>query len=576
MNRQLFRAFPGVLLLFMAGSVSAIGLGELRGEPLLGARLAVEIDLLGAGKPLPEASCFRLVPPRSTEDLPWLRHAGLNVRDGSPAVLEVVSSQVLREPIMSLAVQLGCGHEIQREYLLLASPEVLRDAATPSSRAATTPAKPADPPVRRLPPTQLQAAAESVVPPPRKKKPTAPKPSATGLPVDRLVLLDAGSAEPGLRLATELLALPGHLAGADEASRDMLRLEFRMLLALHEQALSQLAVAEKLRTLEATLSDLQARTTAMTERAAPPPTPQTPGTSSTAKPAIPDKPSPTQAVPAGTTFPQWGLWGALLGALVGAGTWLFLRRRREQLAGDDLPDYAGHAPEIEVDPQRADEREELAQVDLHFEPALPGAAVDIDVELDGASELPAGSPKVPDAPVDSRLSINATTVDEHFEANPVMELADIMLSFGRVKGAAQALQEFIDNNPQEALQPWLRLMDVYRMAGMREEFENVARNLNQHFNVEIQQWSPPAPTAEAQYAPAGQERAGSLEEMPRIINVIASMWAEQDVVGYLYQLLRDNRGGQRQGLAFPVVEEILFLIELKETANRMEKDLAHA
>ena len=54
-----------------------------------------------------------------------------------------------------------------------------------------------------------------------------------------------------------------------------------------------------------------------------------------------------------------------------------------------------------------------------------------------------------------------------------------------------AMQEYIDNNPQEALQPWIRLMDVYRMAGMRDEFERVASNLNQHFNVEVQNWSAP-------------------------------------------------------------------------------------
>ena len=174
---------------------------------------------------------------------------------------------------------------------------------------------------------------------------------------------------------------------------------------------------------------------------------------------------------------------------------------------------------------------------------------------------------------DSVLSINATTLDEHFEANPVMELADIMLSFGRVKGAAQALQEFIDHNPEEALQPWIRLMDVYRLAGMRTEFESVARNLNQHFNVEVQTWE----QAEAQAASAslaGAELAAprphSLEEMPRLMNSVVDLWASGDVIGYLYQLLRDNRGGQRQGFALPVVDDILFLIELKETANRME------
>jgi hypothetical protein len=172
---------------------------------------------------------------------------------------------------------------------------------------------------------------------------------------------------------------------------------------------------------------------------------------------------------------------------------------------------------------------------------------------------------------DSVMSLEATTVDEHFEANPVMELADIMLSFGRVKGAAQALQEYIDTNPQEALQPWIRLMDVYRMAGMRNEFENVARNLNQHFNVEVQHWDQPSAVAIDLELNDGAPRAESLEDLPRIMSMVGELWWTGDVVGYLYQLLRDNRGGKRAGFALPLVEEILFLIELKETSNRIEK-----
>jgi S1-C subfamily serine protease len=52
--------------------------------------------------------------------------------------------------------------------------------------------------------------------------------------------------------------------------------------------------------------------------------------------------------------------------------------------------------------------------------------------------------------------------------------------------------------------------------------------------------------------------------------MVCELWRTGDVVGYLYQLLRDNRGGQRVGFALPVVEEILFLVELKETSNRIE------
>jgi hypothetical protein len=183
------------------------------------------------------------------------------------------------------------------------------------------------------------------------------------------------------------------------------------------------------------------------------------------------------------------------------------------------------------------------------------------------------------------MSIAAATVDEHFEANPVMELADIMLSFGRVKGAAQALQEYIDHNPQEALQPWIRLMDVYRMAGLREEFDNVARNLNQHFNVEIQQWDPSEPTLNrhtidmvleddaGQPVPPlpAQPKAASLEDLPRIMQQIVDLWRDGDVVAYLQQLLRDNREGKRAGFPLQVVSDMLFLVELKETLIKTEE-----
>ena len=212
--------------------------------------------------------------------------------------------------------------------------------------------------------------------------------------------------------------------------------------------------------------------------------------------------------------------------------------------------------------------------------------VDFPLDADDNSLISVAAAKpLPSANFDSMMSIAAATVDEHFEANPVMELADIMLSFGRVKGAAQALQEYIDHNPQEALQPWIRLMDVYRMAGLREEFDNVARNLNQHFNVEIQQWDPSEPTLNRHTIdmvleddagqpvppPPAQPKAASLEDLPRIMQQIVDLWRDGDVVAYLQQLLRDNREGKRAGFPLQVVSDMLFLVELKETLIKTEE-----
>jgi hypothetical protein len=128
-------------------------------------------------------------------------------------------------------------------------------------------------------------------------------------------------------------------------------------------------------------------------------------------------------------------------------------------------------------------------------------------------------------------------------------------------------------------------MDVYRMAGLREEFDNVARNLNQHFNVEIQQWDPAEPTLNrhtidmvleddaGQPVPPqpAQPKAASLEDLPRITQQIIDLWRDGDVVAYMQQLLRDNREGKRAGFPLQVVSDMLFLVELKETLIKTEE-----
>lgn len=593
LRRVAYRYALPVLMLAFSGGAFAVGLGDLRGQPVLGERIQLEIDLLGAEKQKFDASCFRLVQPSGAGDLPWLRKASFSVRKGVQPVLEIRSDVPLREPIMQLTVYLGCGHEISREYVLMASPGGGQSLADePRQReVAATPDRPA---------VQRPVRVRSVAPAAGDEVPKLPvrrpdkRPVARGMP-DRLMLSDDGYvAEPSLRLATGL-----SLGGAEvkEAQREILRLEFRMLMAMHEQATSQMATAEKLRNMEGTLGELQQRAAEFAKRVEADGAVPVPGSSSVGAGA-PDvslpsavTPSPAGGIAVGqqsiqpsaadeqsSGLSEWMLYGVLLGSALGLAGWLGWKNYREKMLGAGDSESAVLIPELKIDPKRAEEHEELGGVDLPFEPVAMGMPMQVDVELDvggsessstsSASEMPA---KAPERGHDSLMSISATTLDEHFEANPVMELADIMLSFGRVKGAAQALQEYIDHNPQEALQPWIRLMDVYRMAGMRAEFENVARNLNLHFNVEVQSWDDALSGIDVSGEHPVAPRPQTLEDLPRLVTTIVDLWNSGDVVGYMYQLLRDNRGGQRLGFSLPVVEDVLFLIELKETANRMEK-----
>lgn len=578
MNRQGFRITLGALAFAVSGAAAAIGLGDLRGQLVLGDHPELSVSVLGADGLVLDAACFRLIKPRGGDQLPWLRDADLRIQQGKPPVLSIAGRQRVREPIVQVALHIACGHEIYREYTLLASPRV----EPPTGGVVDMPARVSEPlerPVAKAPPRAPRTQAAPKV---RQPQPAPPKDTAPLLPVlgdggDRLMLsAGGGDGESALRLDAVLgeHMLAGEIA---EAQREILRLEYRMLAALHEQASSQLAAAEKLRSMEAALDELQSKTLALTEKA---------GGQAAATPAVPKTPAQPVA-PASVQdedlFSSWGFYGLLLGLLLGLAGWLFWRRRQQHGAeDDDLNSVLAGSPEPVMDAPRDEELKEKAVLDLHLDGDVTGTKAQLDVELEGGAAAPAEAPApLPARPGDSILSINATTLDEHFEANPVMELADIMLSFGRVKGAAQALQEYVDNNPSEALQPWLRLMDVYRMAGMREEFDVLARNLNQQFNVEIQPWELPSAAvdlvldgdASPDGAPALPKPQG-VEEMPRIMSTILRMWEAEDVVGYMYQLLRDNRGGQRLGFPLPVVEEILFLIELKETSNRMEKEKA--
>lgn len=531
----------------LSAHASAAGFGDLKGQPVLGQGLRLEINLLGADNLKLDSGCFRLVEPSTMADLPWLKKAGLSLRKGNPPVLEIRSDTPVRDPVLRVAVQLGCGHEISREYTLMAVPAADGlPLATVQSEGSLQ--KREQPLVRHTANTPFPASARGA------QRQTAaklgPAPVEPAKP-PRVLPADAGPVpEPALQLSTGGLSRP---ANQGEAQRNILRLEYRMLSALNEQAVSQMATAEKLRNMEASLGELQQRALGFAQRVE-------------KEGAVPLSPPPVpahkQASDSSGDDSNWMLWGVLLGAALGVGAGLGWRRRATT-AGERLPvEIKATAPwRAPLPPVAAPEPVAMPQdVPSQF------AQAPMDIEVVEELSVPSAPEIQPAAPQDGVVA-ELAGVEEQPDVNPVMELADIMLSFGRVKGAAQALQEHIDRNPQVALQPWIRLMDVYRMAGMRAEFEKVARNLNTHFNVEVQSWDQGEVASSS--PPAGLARPQSLEDMPRLMNMVVELWNSGDVVGYLYQLLRDNRGGQRLGFAMPVVEDILFLIELKETANRM-------
>jgi hypothetical protein len=140
--------------------------------------------------------------------------------------------------------------------------------------------------------------------------------------------------------------------------------------------------------------------------------------------------------------------------------------------------------------------------------------------------------------------------ESHVE--PTLELAEIMLSMGLEQSAAQALVEFSEANPRQALYHWLKLLDIYRNTGHRKDFKETAEKLRQHFNIQAEDWT--------------KTRTGAvptLEDFSRVAGHVQEVWSQpEQCIAYLRHLLEDNREGSRAGFPQPVAEEILLLIEI--------------
>lgn len=149
-----------------------------------------------------------------------------------------------------------------------------------------------------------------------------------------------------------------------------------------------------------------------------------------------------------------------------------------------------------------------------------------------------------------------------------LELAETMLSFGRVTSAANTLEQYLAENPKASLPPWIRLLQIYQQHNMRDEFEALTWKLNQSFNVEIIRWDGRSSRERLESTPLDpthekvREKADTVEEMPWIHDRILALWGKPECLVYLQKLLRDHRDGQRSGFTLSVVEEKLFLIDL--------------
>lgn len=588
MKPKMLRSAVLVAALF-SGHALAVGFGEIALLSRVGEPLRAEVPILATSGEGVEAACFSLAGIRSS-DLPVITSARFRLnRNGNNLTLTISGTQPIAEPIFVIGLRAHCGIDLQRDYVLMPSPPLL--LAETATVAPTTKATSTAPPttrksrnfrewtarrgdtlesiaeaqsggnlaeqqrllaaMKRANPDLVEyealaegrsvripllsrrpaestmrtaevsrSTADDVPPPPRRKKqqPQAnplPAPAvATNAGPDRIVL---GAAPEDVR--PEVKSSPAK-ASASEVEERMLKLETTLSLLNQE--------VEKLNTaLALTTEALAAQQQLMNAQG------QIPAADTAALRAAP--PPPTAA----TSSSNWLelLLSALIGGGLAAGLANFISRRNNRVANDQLslnrvayaaPPPAAAAERVTPPPPPPETK------------AAPQPVAAVDIPLDGG-------------PADDGRS-NAVNVDFN-DGNSALELAEIMLSFGRIRGAAETLAMHIEENSPDNIQPWTMLLDLYRRADMRSEFDALATTMRGRFNVRVPSWN------ESTTPVSGLK---SLEDYAHIVWRITNSWGEQECMDYLCELIFDNRAGNRSGFPLEVIEEIALLMRTLE------------
>jgi len=169
-------------------------------------------------------------------------------------------------------------------------------------------------------------------------------------------------------------------------------------------------------------------------------------------------------------------------------------------------------------------------------------------------EAPPSSVSPPSPPIDLQRA----------EVDHAIDLAEVMLSYGRTGGAMQTLKDHLDNYPTASVRPWLKLLMLFRQTGMREDFERAAATVHGHFNVRVPGWDEGVAGEPLRSFFDDEEHTEllSLEQIPHILAKVLATWPDSACLAYLRHLLADNRGGERLGFPISVVAEILLLEDI--------------
>ena len=580
MNTRTFRLHALSLALLTAPQAWAIGFGDIILHSRIGEPLRAEVPINATAGEAVEETCFSLAQVGGS-DLPVIANARTRlVRDGNGYRLLITGSKPVSEPIFLIGLRAGCGVDLQRDFVLMPNEPLVLTSPAPAAGSADNAIvggarssgaairewrasegdtlegiaeklipdnlvqqrrmlaalKRSNPQLSKRPAladgttvvipelTQRAATQRDALPQqqakPRSEPPAPPQPPKVKAKVTKpATKVKSPQADRVLIGVPPADIQPGNSAAPPKGSRAELDERMRKVEATIESLNTQIEALDKALALTTEALALQQKLQAAQAAA---------GSVPAALPKPPEPP-PTE---------RDNIWlevllSALGGGLVAAGIAHFLSRRRERRADDELSRaVTAHL----VQPSPPEPRPA----------ARPVEKTGVDFPLEDFSKTPE----------------EAKAVDVKFDQdNSAIALAEIMLTFGRVQGAAETLARHIEESSPKNPRPWLMLLDLYRRGGMRAEYAALLPAVRQKLNLDVPAWQ------DLETAVSGLR---SLENFGHVAKRVQTTWGTQAAMDYLYELVHDTRNGQRRGFPLEVVEEIVLLMLILEDAYGLQ------
>jgi pilus assembly protein FimV len=153
----------------------------------------------------------------------------------------------------------------------------------------------------------------------------------------------------------------------------------------------------------------------------------------------------------------------------------------------------------------------------------------------------------------------AVSVDEQIDLE---QQADFFIALGHDDAAIDLLLAHLRNTGGSAPLPYLKLLEMYRRRGERDDYELMRRRFNQRFNSVAPQWDDDAS--------AGRD----LEDYPGHVATLQSVWKRPlDAMAELEAMAFGRVDGQEL-LDLPAYQDVLFLYQTARTLHDDGRDVA--